>query len=123
MFPNLGDLKQCKIMSFNYASYCNLPEEGPQGGFTIFLCNKDGKAALIQWQLRKFQCVVKSAECLAQVEAAEADFLIKSHLAELLQASKDEIIIECIADNQSLQDICYSTKNIKTEGLELTLLY
>ena len=112
-------MKQCKIMSFNDASYCNLSEEGSHGGFIIFLCNKDGKAALIQWQLRKIQCLVNSAlpaECLAQVEAAEADFLIKSHLAELLQASNDEIIIERMADNQFLQDMFYSTKNIKTEG-------
>ena len=59
-------------------------------GFT-FLCNKDGKAALIQWQSRKFRRVVKStlaAECLAQAEAAEVCFLINSYLVELLQASK-----------------------------------
>ena len=53
------------------------------------------------------------AECLAQVEAAEACFLIKSQLAELLQATKEEIITECITDNQSLQDIFCSTKNIE----------
>ena len=64
--------------------------------------------------------VVKStlaAECLAQVEAAEAYFLIKSQLAELLQASKEEIITECITDNQSLQNVCYSTKIIEVRRL------
>ena len=39
-FPNLGDLKRCKIMSFNDASYCNLPEEGSQGGFIIFYATR-----------------------------------------------------------------------------------
>ena len=124
-FPNLGDLKRCKIMNFNDASYCKLPEEGSQGGFIIFLCNKDGKAAPIQWQSRKIRCVVKStlaAECLAQVEAAEACFLIKSQLAELLQASKEEIITECITDNQSLQDICYSTRNIEDRRLRVDIV-
>ena len=35
-FPNLGNLKRCKIISFNDASYCNLLEEGSQGGFISF---------------------------------------------------------------------------------------
>ena len=112
-------------MSFSDASYCYLPEEGSQGGFTIFLCNKDEKAALIQWQLRKIQRVVKStlaAECCAQVEAAEARFLIKSQLAKLLQALKEEIIIECITDNQSLQDICYSAKTIEDRRLRVDII-
>ena len=113
-------MKPCKIISFIDASYCNLAEEGSQGGFIIFLCNTDGKAAPIQRQLRKILHVVKStlaAECLAQVEAAEACFLIKSQLAELLQASKEEIITECITDNQSLQNVCYSTKIIEVRRL------
>ena len=107
------------------APYCNLAEEGSQGGFIVFLCNKDGKAAPIQWQLRKIRHVVKStlaAEYLAEVEAAEACFLIKSQFAELLQASKEEIIIECITDNLFLQDICYSTKNIENRKLRVVIV-
>ena len=75
--------------------------------------------------VKKVRCVVKSilvAECLAQVEAAEACFLIKSQLAELLQASKEETITECITDSQSLQDICYSTRNIEDRRLRVDIV-
>ena len=98
-------------MSFNHASYCNLPEKGLQGGFIIFLRNKDEKAAPIQWQSRKFNVWLRVLSL--------QNVLIKSQLAELLQASKEEIIIDCITDNQSLQDICYSTKNIEDRRLRV----
>ena len=63
-----------------------------------------------------------AAECLAQAEAAEVCFVIKSQLAELLQASKEEIITERITNNQSLQDICHSTKNIEGRRLRVGIV-
>ena len=36
-FVDLGDLKQCKVFCFGDASYRNLPDEGSQGSYIIFL--------------------------------------------------------------------------------------
>ena len=99
---------------------------GEGGGIHYLFMQQDGKAAPIQWQSRKIRDVVKSAlavECLAKVETAEACFLIKSQLAELLQSSKEEIIIECITDIQPLQDFCYSTKYMENRRLRVDSVF
>ena len=49
-FVDLGDLKQCKFLCFSDASYRNLPDEGSQGGYVIFLCNQQDIVVPIQWQ-------------------------------------------------------------------------
>ena len=36
-FVDLGDLKQCQVLCFSDASYRNLPDEGSQGDYIIFL--------------------------------------------------------------------------------------
>ena len=116
-FPNLGDLKQCKIMSFNDASYCNLPEEG----FIIFLCNKDRKAALIQLQSRKIQHVVKSRmSCTGWSSWSMLSDKVTAH--RITASIKRSDHYECITDNQSLQDICYSTKNIEDRRLRVDII-
>ena len=112
-FSDLGDLKDCKILSYNDSSYKNLQDGGSQGGFIALLCNPDGKVSPIHWQSRKIRPVVKStlaAECLALEEAAETCFWIRSLLTELLHCEHKEIPTECVTDNQSLLETVYSTK-------------
>ena len=73
-FPDLGYLKNCKILSHNDSSYKNLPDGASQGEFITLLCNPDGKVSPIHWQSHKIHHVVKStlaAECLALEAAAE----------------------------------------------------
>ena len=48
-FSDLGDLKDCKILSYNDSSYKNLPDGGSQGGFIALLCNPDEKVSPIHW--------------------------------------------------------------------------
>ena len=113
-FSDLGDLKDCKIISYNDSSCKNLPDGGSQGGFiALLLCNPDGKVSHIHWQSRKIRHVVKSilaAECLALEEATETCFWIRSLLTELLRCEHKEIPVECVTDNQSLLETVYSTK-------------
>ena len=52
-FSYQGDLKDCKILSYNDSSYKNLPDGGSQRGFIALLCNPDGKVSPILWQSRK----------------------------------------------------------------------
>ena len=85
-FIDLGDLQRCKIFNFSDASYRNLKGEGSQGGFIIFICNQYNQVVPIQWQSKKVRRVVRStlaAECLAQLEASGASYLIKSLLVEI----------------------------------------
>ena len=40
-FSDLGDLKDCKILSYTDSSYKHLPDGGSQGRFIALLCNPD----------------------------------------------------------------------------------
>ena len=44
-FVDTGDLKQCKVLCSSDASYRNLPDEGSQGGYIIFLYNQQDTVA------------------------------------------------------------------------------
>ena len=115
-FVDLGDLKQCKVLCFSDASHRNLPDEGSQGGYMyiIFLCDQQDIVVPIQWQSKKVCRVVWStlaAECLAQLDAVDASFLIKS-LSEEVISCNNSIPVESIIDNKSLCEALYSTKCI-----------
>ena len=123
-FSDLGDLKDCKILSYNDSSYKNLPDGGSQGGFIAHLCNPDGKVSPIHWQSRKIRRVVKStlaAECLALEKAAETCFLIRSLLTELFRFEHKEIPIKCVTDNQSRLETVYSTENIQDKRMKVNI--
>ena len=80
-FSDLGDLKDCKILSYNDSSYKNLPDGPSQGGFIALLWDPDGNLSPIHWQSRKIRHVVKiklATECLALEEAAETCFWVLS---------------------------------------------
>ena len=79
-FSNL-DLSTVPVVVHSDASYKNLPNGASQGGFIIFLCDKDDNISPIHWQSRKIKRIVKStlaAECLSLQEAAETALLIKT---------------------------------------------
>ena len=120
-FVDLGDLKQCKVLCFSDASYRNLPDEGSQGSYIIFLCNQQDTVVPIQLQSEKVRRVVRStlvAECLAQLDAIDASFLIKSSLEELFNCNNG-IPVESIIDNKSLCEALYSTKCIEDKRLRV----
>ena len=119
-FIDLSDLRRYRVINYSDASYRNLLNEGSQGGFIIFICNQHNQVAPIQWQSKKIRRVVRStlaAESIAQLDAADASFLIKSLLVELLQCSSDKIKIESITDNKSLFETLYSTKTTENKRL------
>ena len=123
-FIDLGDLRRCRVINYSDASYLNLSNEGSQGGFIIFICNQHNQVAPIQWQSKKVRRVVGStlaAKSLAQLDAADASFLIKSLLVELLQCSGDKIKIGSITDNKSLFETLYSTKMTEDKRLRVDI--
>ena len=116
-FPNLGDIKQCKLIFYSDASHKNLPNGGSQGGFISFIIGDNGKHAPLDWSSRRVRRVVKSslaAETLELVEAAEHCFLMRKIIQELLGVQCDII---GVTDSKSLKDACYSTTTMEDKRI------
>ena len=113
-YPNLGSLKEARIVGYNDAAFANLKDSGSQGGFIIFLAGSNGNYAPIHWQSKKIKCVVKStiaAETIELLEAAEHCFFIRTVLCEIykLNAKEDVLPVHLFTDNHSLYEAAYST--------------
>ena len=118
-FKDIGNLNGCKVICYSDASFRNLNEEGSQGGFIVFIQNKNDEIIPIQWQSKRIKRIVKStiaAECLSMIEASEAAYLLKLLLEEIL-AGNCNIDISCVIDNQSLHNAIHSTKCVEDRGL------
>ena len=116
-YPNLGSLKEARIVGYNDAAFANLKDSGSQEGFTIFLAGSNGKYAPIHWQSKKIKRVVKStiaAETLELLEAAEHCFLIRTVLCEIyeINAKEDVLQVHLLTDNHSLYKAAYSNKKL-----------
>ena len=59
-----------------------------------------------------------AAECLAQLDAVDASFLIKSLLEEVINCN-NALPVESIIDNKSLCEALYSTKCIEYKRLRV----
>lgn len=119
-FPNLGDLKGCKILCFTDAALYNLKDQGSQIGYIIFLANDEGRINPLMWKSVKARRVVRSTisvECLALAEGANVSFYLRSVLQELLRLKENEIPIEMYTDNKSLVDSIYSTHTVADSRL------
>ena len=84
-FSKLNINEGLKIVAFSDASFANLPGEGSQGGYLIFLVDSYGLYSLIAWQSHRIQRVVNStlsAETLAVVEARIMCVYLRSVLLE-----------------------------------------
>ena len=60
IMSSIGDISKCKIVSFQDASFANLPDKGSQGGYIIFLQGENKKIIPITWQSRKVRRIVRS---------------------------------------------------------------
>ena len=81
MFPKLNSLENCYLECYSDAAFANLPDEGSQGGFVIFL--RSDKRCPIAWQSKKLKRVVNStlaAETMALLEGAKS----AAYIAELI---------------------------------------
>ena len=117
-FPRLIDDGHYILKVYSDSSFNNLPNGGSQGGYIIFLCDKQDNAAPIQWQSKRIRRVAKStlaAECLALEDAVDAAFYLKCVLLEMLRSDQESIQIMCYIDNKSLYDNIHSSTNVKEE--------
>ena len=123
-FPRLPTLQNCTITCYTDASFRNLPNEGSQAGFIIFLESDAGhRRCPIYWQSRKIDRVVDStlaAETLALHDGAKTSIYLAAIIKDMF---KDAIIkVKCITDNKSLVDALDSEKMIKDRWLRLHML-
>ena len=125
-YPNLGSLKEARIVGYNDAAFANLKDSGSQGGFIIFLAGSNGNYAPIHLQSKKIKRVVKStiaAETLELLEAAEHCFFTRTVLCEIykLNAKEDVLPVHLLTDNHSLYEAAYSTKTLSDKRLKIDI--
>ena len=102
-FCDLGDLKDCSLIVFSDASHSSRTKEISQGGYVIFIVDKNNNSNVIKWQSKKITRTCKStiaAETMALLDAAEAAYWIKRLLESMLGCSN--IPIRCYCDNKSI---------------------
>ena len=118
LFGKLSSVGDCIIECFSDASFGNLSDGGSQGGFVIFLKDRQGRRCPIYWQSRKLRRVVKStlsAETLALVECAEA----ASYLGRIIRdiAKCQALAVHCFVDNRSLVEALDSSRGVEDRRL------
>ena len=123
-FPRLPTLENCTITCYTDASFRNLPNEGSQAGFIIFLESDTGhRRCPIYWQSRKIDRVVDStlaAETLALKDGAKTAIYLAAIIKDMFKYAK--IKVKCITDNKSLVDALYSERMLKDKWLRLHIL-
>ena len=123
-FPKFDSLKHCTIKCFTDASFRNLPQEGSQAGYIIFIENDGEKCKTpIYWKSKKISRVVDStlaAETLALHEGAKTSIYLATVIKQLLPNIITKVI--CITDNKSLVDALNSTKMMTDRWLRLNIL-
>ena len=121
------DFYECKIIGYCYASLVKLVNGGSQGGFVIFLTDKNGQYFPIMWQSKKLRRVVKSAmaaETLILVDCAEACFWIRKLINEIIFENSDDKNlpeIECNTDSHQLYDAVHSIKPVTDKRLRIDI--
>ena len=122
-FPKFDSLKHCTIKCYTDASFRNLPQEGSQAGYIIFIENDGEKCkSPIFWKSKKISRVVDStlaAETLALHEGAKTSIYLATVVKQLLPNIITKVI--CITDNKSLVDALYSTKTMTDRWLRLNI--
>ena len=122
VIPNLKPLSMCHIECYADASFANLPDQGSQGGYIIFLCDGGDRKCPLYWQSRKIRRVVKStlaAETLALVDAAGAAVYLVRILNEM--AGCGDLPIRCFVDNRNLVEALNSYKMVDDRRLRIDI--
>ena len=121
LFPNLGDPKDLKVITYADASHANLPSGASQAGILVFLTG-NGRAAPITWQSKKISRVTKSpfaSETLAQAESADGGVLVAKMVEDIFNVSP--VKVECRTDSKSLIDHLGSTHVIQDSRLRVDI--
>ena len=113
-FPRFNNVSNLSIFYFTEASFNNNVDSSTQGGYLVFLVDKNTmESALIAWQSRKLKRVARStsmAETFACIEGIDYSLLCAKILGDLINV--DNVKVYCYTDNSSLIESIYSTKYV-----------
>ena len=124
MFPNLGRIRDWKILVFSDAAHANMSNSVSNvGGHLILLVGRNKRMTIvaIAWSYSKIKRVVKSTlalEMLSLSEALEYAIYLKQIIMELTATDNANIPIEALVDNRSVGTI-YSTKSVDDKRLRI----
>lgn len=117
------DLKSLYIKSFADASYNNLKNGGSQGGYVIFLADKNDNCCPIEWKSNRLKRVVRSAlasETLACTDCIESDIYWAKVFKEILNMSEQLKIVHH-TESKSLIDHLSSQKTVSDRLLRVDM--
>ena len=107
------------------ASFANINNGcGSIGGQLIFLSDKKGKVALINWHSGKVKRVVRStlaAETLSLVEGLEDAIFHRMIVSELSGKKSDRFDIKAVIDNRSCVEALNSTHQVEDKRLRIEI--
>ena len=115
--PNFKD--SMKIICYSDAAYNNLPNNGSQCGFIIFLCSKDDAVRNpIAWKSVRIERKCQSslgAECLGMAKAVDHALFIQETVHST--CNRTNVPVEVYIDSKSLFDLLQKTKDPEEKRL------
>ena len=122
-YPRLPTLKRCTIRCYSDASFGNLPKDGSQAGFIIFLESNSGNVHCpIYWQSRRIDRIVDSslaAETYALHSGAKSAVFFKIVIGQMIKGAKVQVV--CLSDNESLCKVIHSDTQPKDKWLRINI--
>ena len=122
-YPRLPTLKRYTIRCYSDASFGNLPKDGSQAGFIIFLESDSGNVHCpIYWQSRRIDRIVDSslaAETYALHSGAKSAVFFKIVIGQMIKGAKVQVV--CMSDNESLCKVIHSDTQPKDKWLRINI--
>ncbi|KAJ8050479.1 hypothetical protein HOLleu_03699 [Holothuria leucospilota] len=123
---HLGKESSLKLIVYSDASLGNLPDDGSQGGYFIFLAGDNGLLSPITWQSKRTRRAVSStlaAETLAISDVVDTAIFIAILFGELFYGILDpklcQVFTSCITNNYSVYETVHSTNHVKENRLRI----
>ena len=117
------DLCSLKLHVYSDASYGNLPNNGSQCGYIIFLTDEhDNVFNPLIWKSVKLDRICQSAlaaEALSLVKAVDHAVFIQQTLLDIIGVNS--VPIKCVIDSKSLYEILTKTKDPQEKRLIVIL--
>ena len=124
-FPNIGEIRNCSIVTFSDAAHANLSDGvSSAGAHIVFLVGDKNKCCVLSWQAQKIKRVVRSsiaAETLSLQESLENAVYLRSLIEEILRITSCSIAIDAVVDNRSVVEAIHSTKFVDDKYLRINI--
>ena len=119
------DENSVELRVYTDSSFGNLDDgSGSMGGHIVFLKDKTGKCAVLDWKSRKIKRVVRStlaAETLALGDGLETGMFLKDLYLDLMGPIGRKLKLEALVDNRSVEVNLRSTSSVDDKRLRRDL--